>query len=66
MTTVNKKIKAEPTSLKLRRSRRKMRLDKHIEDNPLLYKTFLLSLEIVRLYKYLTKEKHEYVMSKQR
>ncbi|MEA3475413.1 MAG: four helix bundle protein [Candidatus Cloacimonadota bacterium] len=42
-----------------------MKLDKHIKENPLLYKTFLLSLEIVRLYKYLTKEKHEYVMSKQ-
>ena len=42
-----------------------MELDKHIKNNPLLYKTFLLALEIIRLYKYLTKEKHEYVMSKQ-
>ena len=42
-----------------------MKLDKHIKENPLLYKIFLLALEIVRLYKYLTKEKHEYVMSKQ-
>ena len=41
-----------------------MKLDKHIMDNPLLYKTFLLALEIIKLYKYLTKEKHEYVMSK--
>ena len=42
-----------------------MELDKHIKNNKLLYKTFLLALEIVKLYKYLTKEKHEYVMSKQ-
>jgi len=42
-----------------------MELDKHIKNNPLLYKTFLLALEIIRLYKYLTEEKHEYVMSKQ-
>ena len=42
-----------------------MELDKHIKNNPLLYKTFLLALEIIRLYKYLTKEKNEYVMSKQ-
>ena len=42
-----------------------MELDKHIKNNPLLYKTFLLSLEIIKLYKYLTEVKHEYVMSKQ-
>ena len=42
-----------------------MELDSRIKNNPLLYKTFLLALEIIRLYKYLTKEKHEYVMSKQ-
>ena len=42
-----------------------MELDKHIKNNPLLYKTFLLALEIIRLYKYLTEVKHEYVMSKQ-
>ena len=42
-----------------------MELDKNIKNNQLLYKTFLLALEIVKLYKYLTKEKHEYVMSKQ-
>ena len=42
-----------------------MKLDDRIKNNPLLYKTFLLSLEIVRLYKYLTKDKHEYIMSKQ-
>ena len=40
-----------------------MELDKHIKNNPLLYKTFLLALEIIRLYKYLTQEKHEYIMS---
>ena len=42
-----------------------MKLDSRIKNNPLLYKTFLLALEIIRLYKYLTKEKHEFVMSKQ-
>ena len=42
-----------------------MELDKHIKNNPLLYKTFLLALEIIKLYKYLTEVKHEYVMSKQ-
>ncbi len=42
-----------------------MELDSKIKNNPLLYKTFLLALEIIRLYKYLTKEKHEFVMSKQ-
>ena len=42
-----------------------MKLDDRIKNNPLLNKAFLLSLEIVRLYKYLTNEKHEYVMSKQ-
>ena len=42
-----------------------MKLDDRIKNNPLLYKTFLLALEIIRLYKCLTEEKHEYVMSKQ-
>jgi len=42
-----------------------MKLDDRIKNNPLLYKTFLLALEIIKLYKYLTEEKHEYVMSKQ-
>ena len=42
-----------------------MELDDRIKNNPLLYKTFLLALEIIRLYKYLIEEKHEYVMSKQ-
>ncbi len=42
-----------------------MELDSRIKNNPLLYKTFLLALEIIRLYKYLIKEKHEFVMSKQ-
>ena len=42
-----------------------MKLDDRIENNPLLYKTFLLALEIIKLYKYLTEEKHEFVMSKQ-
>lgn len=42
-----------------------MKLDDRIKNNPLLYKTFLLALEIIRLYKYLTEVKHEYVMSKQ-
>ena len=36
-----------------------MELDKHIKNNPLLYKTFLLALEIIRLYKSLTEEKYE-------
>lgn len=43
----------------------KLELDDHIRNNPLLYKSFLLALEIIKLYKYLTHEKHEYVMSKQ-
>ena len=42
-----------------------MKLDDRIKNNPLLYKTFLLALEIIKLYKYLTEEKHEFVMSKQ-
>jgi four helix bundle protein len=42
-----------------------MELDDRIKNNPLLYKTFLLALEIIRLYKYLIEEKHEYIMSKQ-
>ena len=42
-----------------------MKLDDRIQNNPLLYKTFLLALEIIRLYKYLTEVKHEYTMSKQ-
>lgn len=41
-----------------------MKLDDNIRNNPLLYKTFLLSLEIIKLYKILIK-KNEYVMSKQ-
>jgi len=43
----------------------KLELDDHIRNNPLLYKSFLLALEIIKLYKYLTYEKHEYIMSKQ-
>ena len=41
-----------------------MKLDDNIKNNPLLYKTFLLSLEIIKLYKILVK-KNEYVISKQ-
>ena len=40
-------------------------IDDHIKKNPLLLKSFLLALEIVRIYKHLTEAKHEYVMSKQ-
>jgi len=36
----------------------KLELDDHIRNNPLLYKSFLLALEIIKLYKYLTYEKH--------
>jgi len=45
----------------------KLELDNHIKNNPLLYKSFLLALEIkiIKLYKFLTEEKHEYIMSKQ-
>ena len=43
----------------------KLELDEHIKNNPLLYKSFMLTLEIIKLYKFLTKEKHEYIMSKQ-
>ncbi len=42
-----------------------MELNKRIKDNPLLYKTFLLALEIIRLYKILTEKRHEYTMSTQ-
>lgn len=43
----------------------KLGLDDHIRNNPLLFKSFLLALEIVKIYKFLTEEKHEYIMSKQ-
>lgn len=43
----------------------KLELDDHIKNNPLLNKSFMLALEIIKLYKFLIKEKHEYVMSKQ-
>lgn len=33
--------------------------------NPILAKSYAFALRIVRLYKYLTEEKHEYVLSKQ-
>ena len=42
-----------------------LELDDHIKNNPLLYKSFLLALEIIKIYKVLTNEKHEYIMSKQ-
>lgn len=42
-----------------------MELNKRIKSNPLLYKTFLLALAIIRLYKILTEERHEYAMSTQ-
>jgi len=42
-----------------------LEIDDHIKNNPLLLKSFYLALEIIKLYKYLTNEKHEYVMSKQ-
>ena len=44
---------------------KKLELDDHIKNNPLLYKSFMLALEIIKIYKFLTKEKHEYIMSKQ-
>jgi hypothetical protein len=34
-------------------------------DNPLLQKSFDYSLAIIKLYKLLQEDKHEYVMSKQ-
>ena len=43
----------------------KLGLDDHIKNNPLLLKSFLLALEIIELYKFLTEKKHEYVMSRQ-
>ena len=43
----------------------KLELDDHIKNNPLLLKSFLLALEIIELYKFLTEKKHEYVMSRQ-
>lgn len=43
----------------------KLELDDHIKNNPLLYKSFLFALEIIKIYKVLTNEKHEYIMSKQ-
>jgi len=42
-----------------------MEFDKHINNNPLLYKTFLFAFEIIKLYKFLTEVKHEYIISKQ-
>ena len=44
---------------------KKLKIDKHIRDNPLLYKSFMLSLEIVKIYKHLTQKKNEYTMSRQ-
>jgi len=43
----------------------RLELDDHIKSNPLLLKSFLLALEIIKLYKFLTEKKHEYIMSKQ-
>ena len=42
-----------------------MQIDKNIKNNPLLYKTFLLSNEAIEIYKYLTNTKKEYIISKQ-
>ena len=36
-----------------------------MEDNPLLMKAFNFSLAIIKIYKVMQNEKHEYVMSKQ-
>ena len=44
---------------------KKIELDNHIKNNPLLYKSFLLALEIIKLYKFLTTEKREFILSKQ-
>src|SRR6056297_2048825 len=44
---------------------KKLKIDKHIRDNPLLYKSFMLSLEIVKIYKHLSQMKNEYTMSRQ-
>ncbi len=32
----------------------KLELDDHIKNNPLLYKSFLLALEIIKLYQFMT------------
>jgi len=45
--------------------KKKFEIDDHIKNNPLLLKSFLLALEIIKLYKYLTEQKHEFIMSKQ-
>ena len=37
----------------------KLELDDHIKNNPLLFKSFLLALEIIKIFKYLTEEKYE-------
>jgi hypothetical protein len=37
----------------------KLELGDHIKNNPLLIKSFLLALEIIKLYKSLTEEKYE-------
>jgi len=34
----------------------KLELDDHIKNNPLLYKSFLLALEIIKLYQFFTEE----------
>jgi len=43
----------------------KLELGDHIKNNPLLLKSFLLALEIIKLYQFLTQEKYEYIMLKQ-
>jgi four helix bundle protein len=41
-------------------------MEKHtIKSDPLREKTFKLAIRVVKLYQYLTKEKHEFTMSKQ-
>jgi len=42
----------------------KLELGDHIKNNPLLLKSFLLALEIIKLYQFLTQEKYEYIMLK--
>lgn len=39
--------------------------DKNIKQNPLKDKSFQFALKVIQLYKFLTEEKREYVMSKQ-
>ena len=44
----------------------KLELDDHIKNNPLLYKSFLLALEIIKLYQFMTEYLQIFLIPKQK